>query len=391
MKNQTGQNGPTIADIVSQSGGEFDSNAQDFDILLQALNAAGLTSAVADSEADLTVFAPTDAAFVQLAQDFGFQGSDEAGAFDAIVGALTELGGGDPIPVLQDVLKYHVSTEAKTLKEIRSLEKVETLLDGATITPKGNTLIDNEPDIADPRFTSGLTNIKASNGIIQGIDRVLIPLDIPGNESIPTTEDGRTVVRGTSRKDTLSAISDRNLFLGGKASDTIFGGRKDDIAKGGRGNDIIFGNGGRDQLIGGGGRDTLIGGKQADRLSGGIGADKLFGNGGNDVLLGGRGRDQLFGTSDGHQVFDGGQGNDQIFLGGGTDTVVLRANAGKDTISGFELGKTTLGLSKGLSFEHLDFVQKDGFSLIRNNHNVIAKVIGVSAVELGAESNFSAL
>ena len=176
----------TIAEIVAKSGGEFDSNNQDFDILFQALEAAGLTDAVADPASDLTVFAPTDAAFIKLAQDLGYQGNDETGAYNAIVGALTELGNGDPIPVLQDVLKYHVSAGAKTLNEVKGANSVNTLLDGAKVTPNGNTLGDKEPDLADPKFVNGLTNVEASNGIIQGIDRVLLPLDLPGNNSTPT-------------------------------------------------------------------------------------------------------------------------------------------------------------------------------------------------------------
>ncbi|MGK7895671.1 MAG: glycoside hydrolase family 9 protein, partial [Xenococcus sp. (in: cyanobacteria)] len=175
----------TIAEIVAQSGGEFDGNNQDFDILLKALQAGGLVDAVADPAADLTVFAPTDAAFIKLAQDLGYQGSDETGAYNAIVGALTDLGNGDPIPVLQNVLKYHVSPGAKTLNEVKGANSVSTLLDGANITPNGNILGDKEPDLANPKFVNNLTNVEASNGIVQGIDRVLIPLDIPGN-SAPT-------------------------------------------------------------------------------------------------------------------------------------------------------------------------------------------------------------
>ena len=176
----------TIAEIVAQSGGEFDSNSQDFDMLFKALEAAGLTDALADPAADLTVFAPTDAAFVKLAQDLGYDGNDEAKAFDAIVSALTELGNGDPIPVLQEVLKYHVSAGAKTLQEVKGANSISTLLDGTNITPKGNSLGDREPDLAEPKFVNGLTNVEASNGIVQGIDRVLIPLDLPGNDSTPT-------------------------------------------------------------------------------------------------------------------------------------------------------------------------------------------------------------
>lgn len=174
---------PTISDIVAESGGEFDTNGNDFDLLFNALEAADLVDTLADPEANLTVFAPTDEAFVRLAQDLGFEGTDEAGAFDAIVSALTDLGNGDPIPVLTDVLLYHVSPEGKRLSEIQELDTVETLLDGATFTPEGNELVDNDPDLLNPEFLLTLSDIRAQNGsMIQGIDRVLIPLDLPNSE-----------------------------------------------------------------------------------------------------------------------------------------------------------------------------------------------------------------
>ena len=201
----------TIAEIVAQSGGEFDGNNQDFDILLKALQAAGLVDAVADPTADLTVFAPTDSAFIKLAQDLGYQGNNETGAYNAIVDALTELGNGDPIPALQDVLKYHVSAGAKTLNEIKGANSVSTLLDGTTITPNGNTLGDQEPDLSDPTFVSGLTNVEASNGIIQGIDRVLIPLDISGNN--PTDPTNPTPPTGNNLGDFNYAEALQKSFL----------------------------------------------------------------------------------------------------------------------------------------------------------------------------------
>ena len=165
---------PTIAEIATDNG--------NFEILLKAVEAAGLTGPLLDPESDLTVFAPTDEAFAALAVDFGFEGdtSDKDAVFDAIVAALTELGGGDPIPLLTDVLLYHLSEGAKLLEEVGSLETVDTLLEGATFAPDGTTLVDNEPDLEDPDVV--IPDIEASNGVIHAIDRVLIPLDIPGNE-----------------------------------------------------------------------------------------------------------------------------------------------------------------------------------------------------------------
>jgi len=60
---------PTITGIVLQSGGagKFDDNNSDYDLLLNAVIAADLADALADPDASLTVFAPTDAAFIALA------------------------------------------------------------------------------------------------------------------------------------------------------------------------------------------------------------------------------------------------------------------------------------------------------------------------------------
>jgi len=184
MANNTSStsNQPTIAGIVSQSGNGFDSNNQDFDILLEALKTADLVEALNDTNADLSVFAPTDAAFVELARDFGYKGTNEAEAFTTITNSLTELSQGDPVPLLRNILLYHVSPDAKNKAEIQSQGQINTLLEGSSFTVKDNQLIDKEPDLTDPSFINDIENVEAANGIIQGIDRVLIPIDIPGNE-----------------------------------------------------------------------------------------------------------------------------------------------------------------------------------------------------------------
>jgi uncharacterized surface protein with fasciclin (FAS1) repeats len=171
----------TIADIVVGSGGEFDNNRFDYDILLNAVIAADLVDPLADPDADLTLFAPNDFAFVRLARDFGYEGWDEAGAWDAIVAALTDLGNGDPIPVLTDVLLYHVAPESITafdffLYSIFGIP-IETL-QGGTFQPFFFRLIDNEPDLRDARLFFPL-NVRADNGYVHTITRLLIPVDLP--------------------------------------------------------------------------------------------------------------------------------------------------------------------------------------------------------------------
>ena len=161
--------------------------SDDFNLLVRALQTANLDGTVRDAD-DITVFAPTDAAFTQLATDLGFDGdtADEDAVFTFLVAALTELGGGDPIPVLTDILLYHVAPGAQSAAEIAAADTVATLLQGASVTPDGSTLQDAEPDIADPQIVA--PDIAADNVTIQGIDRVLIPLDIPGNTPPTITE-----------------------------------------------------------------------------------------------------------------------------------------------------------------------------------------------------------
>ena len=56
--------------------------SDDFNILVTALTTANLTDTVRNAD-DITVFAPTDAAFTALAVDLGFEGdsSDEGAVF----------------------------------------------------------------------------------------------------------------------------------------------------------------------------------------------------------------------------------------------------------------------------------------------------------------------
>ena len=182
----------SIAGLVAASGGAFDHDGSDYDILLTAVSAAGLVGALDDPTAQLTVFAPNDRAFVRLARDLGFDDDenddngkhddnddyDEQGAWEYLVAQLTALGGGNPIPTLTNVLLYHVSPGADSLKTVRRTKTIDTLLPGATFTVQGNRLIDNEPDLRNTRFTDP-TNLRATNGIIHTISRVLIPIDLP--------------------------------------------------------------------------------------------------------------------------------------------------------------------------------------------------------------------
>lgn len=167
----------SITGIVLESGGDFDDNHRDYDILLQAVLAAQIEGFLDDADQDLTVFAPNDAAFIKLANDLGYEGNSEADAYDVIVQTLTLLGEGDPIPLLTTILQYHVLDESLFFVELRQLDSVTTLA-GSNIIPRYRQLFDAEPELKNPRIILRSSNIKASNGVIHTISRVLIPVDL---------------------------------------------------------------------------------------------------------------------------------------------------------------------------------------------------------------------
>ena len=174
--------GNTKEEVPPQNIVDIAAGSDDFNILVTALNTAGLTDTVRDAD-DITVFAPTDAAFTALAVDLGFDGdqSDEDAVFAHIAGALTDLAAdNDPIPLLTDILLYHVSGGAKSVEDVFDADGISTLLTDAEITPAGGALVDGEPDLLDPVIIA--PDVAASNGIIQGISKVLLPIDIPGND-----------------------------------------------------------------------------------------------------------------------------------------------------------------------------------------------------------------
>ncbi|MBM1220453.1 fasciclin domain-containing protein [Ponticoccus sp. SC2-23] len=299
-----GNDAPTFADVIAGDG--FDDNSGDFDILRTAAEVAGLDAVLADPSVDLTVFAPTDAAFIALAETLGFAGGTEEEAFGFIVDALTLLGGGDPIPLLTEVLTYHVAGQSLQSSQVLAAGEVETL-QGGTLTVDGVSLVDADPDIPDPNLIA--LDIQAANGIAHVIDGVLIPADL-------LASDGSGVV---------------DFIIAGDDDDRIFTAKDADFVSGLGGDDLIVLGKGDDTGLGGDGDDIMVGGAGADLMDGGNDDDVLIGGDGNDILVGGAGDDVMIG-------------------GDGTDTFVLTAGGGHDKILDFDkadtLDLTDLGLSE---------------------------------------------
>jgi serralysin len=165
-----------VETIVAASGpAGFDDNVYDHDILREALVATGLADAVSTAT-DITVFAPKDWAFLQLARDLGHPGSDEAGAFAFLAATTGFVSAAEP-GLLDDVLLYHVVPGARDSAAVQG-GPLPTLLEGATVVVDGLRIIDNDPNATDPNIKVPF-DIVARNGIIHTTDGVLRPIDLP--------------------------------------------------------------------------------------------------------------------------------------------------------------------------------------------------------------------
>ena len=342
--NLPGNSVGTITDIVAASGA-FDTNGADFDLLLKAVQTAGLTGALANPAADLTVFAPNDAAFLKLATTLGFTGTGESAGFDYLVDALTLLSGGaSPIPLLTDILKYHVSPTSLQASQVLSSTSIATL-QGPKLGVNGTTLVDAATTLKNPSIIA--TDIQAANGVVHVIDGVLIPADILKSNGAKGVD----------------------FVIKGDGADFVSVGRDNDYVDGNGGNDVIHGGRGNDVLLGGTGSDLIFGGRDNDTVRGDAGDDFLHGGRGNDIISGGAGRDILAGNS-------------------GRDTFVFTKASEVDQIIDFENGRDKIDLKDfGLAnFTALDNAihGANGFTFIDLGNGDRIELIGVRVAALDA-------
>ena len=149
----------SIYDIVASN--------DNFSTLKFALDTAGLDAAVKDESVQLTVFAPTNAAFDKAAMELGFPNAL------ALAVHLVEN------DLLDDVLLYHVTDGRRFANSVvnkNNPKSIETLAGAyVTSTPAG-TLVDVAPSTSDATIIAA--NISASNGVVHVIDNVLVQLDV---------------------------------------------------------------------------------------------------------------------------------------------------------------------------------------------------------------------
>jgi uncharacterized surface protein with fasciclin (FAS1) repeats len=150
----------TVIDLSGPSG--FDGNHGDFDILRDAVVATGLDAKL-DGKRQLTVFAPSDQAFLDLTGT-----ASEADAFDVVA----SLG----LPAVKQVLKYHVAPGKRGAKQVVAAKRIPTLLKAKLTKRRGSVKLKDatgrKVEIVAPNAA------RASNGVIHVIDGVLLPFPL---------------------------------------------------------------------------------------------------------------------------------------------------------------------------------------------------------------------
>jgi uncharacterized surface protein with fasciclin (FAS1) repeats len=144
---------PTIVDIASKG--------KEYSTLVTALKAADLVDTLA-GDGPFTVFVPTNAAFAKLPK-----------------GTLANLLKPENKEQLKKILTYHVVSGAVPSTKLKNGQKVVTL-EGSAISVQikgGKVKVNNA------RVTAA--NVKATNGIIHVIDRVIMP---PAAPTAPATK-----------------------------------------------------------------------------------------------------------------------------------------------------------------------------------------------------------
>ncbi len=141
----------TVADVVVASA---EAEEAEFTTLLAAVGAAdpSVLELLSDPLANITVFAPTDAAFAALGEE----------TINAVVSDMA---------LVTDILQYHVVADA-----VYSPTVVELVADGAVAVEMANgDVAELTPELTIAGANIVMTDIETINGVIHVIDAVILP------------------------------------------------------------------------------------------------------------------------------------------------------------------------------------------------------------------------
>jgi len=144
---------PPSQSIAEIAVGMTEGAEPEFTQLVGALSRAGLVEAVSGNDGDLTVFAPTDAAFQALYTALGVNGYNDI-----------------PLETLTAVLTAHVVPARAFSQELRQDMTLDTLNPDARLSVDLAGLT-----VGGAALNADMLNIHATNGVIHVLDEVIVP------------------------------------------------------------------------------------------------------------------------------------------------------------------------------------------------------------------------
>ena len=198
--------GARAQDIPADSVAGVALTVPDLSVLVDAAVATDLVGALSDPDAELTVFAPTNDAFVALLGALGLEG-------------LADV----PAEVATEILLYHVVpavalstdlTDGMVLPTLGGGELTVDLSDGVVIDGVGSSASVTIPDVA------------AGMSVVHVIDTVLLPIVVGGAAPAPEPE-----MEEASIADVASTVDDLSVLVDALVAADLVGALSDPDAE----------------------------------------------------------------------------------------------------------------------------------------------------------------
>ncbi|WP_439183569.1 fasciclin domain-containing protein [Carboxylicivirga taeanensis] len=174
----------TITDIAAGNA--------DFSTLVAALKKVGLDDDLASEDNSFTVFAPTNAAFNDLLDELGLSGLEDV-----------------PNDVLTDILMYHVVSGSQMASAFQT-GYYNSLSDGPMEGYGLSFYVDMTDKVINGRAAITATDIKADNGVIHVIDKVMLPMTI--TDHAVANPNFSALVAGVSKAELVAALDDNEAM-----------------------------------------------------------------------------------------------------------------------------------------------------------------------------------